>query len=226
MLARGTSRIVDGFFSPERCYLLLTLRTDRRPAPIDERRLEVLEAVLGGVRQKSIAIDLARAPSTIAMNCKLALANMGVDCKPSRAHPLLMLAARAMSAPTMTLARCSSFVGHDDLELRVISIPRPDRCLAKLLPYAELEVVYHLVEGLPYREIARRRKTSTRTIANQVCAVFRRLGVSGRNELVQKLLFDLAAEQHAPSAACETLTPPNLLDSKAVAQLGGARRSA
>src|SRR3954468_22127023 len=60
-LTRGTSRVVDSFFSEERCYLVLRLQTGECPSPITGRRLEILEAVLGGLRQKSIAIDLALA---------------------------------------------------------------------------------------------------------------------------------------------------------------------
>lgn len=43
---------------------------------------------------------------------------------------------------------------------------------------------------MPYSEIARRRGTSTRTIANQLSAAFRRHGVSGRCELILRL-FDV-----------------------------------
>jgi DNA-binding CsgD family transcriptional regulator len=59
-----------------------------------------------------------------------------------------------------------------------------------------------LVEGASYGEIARRRGTSTRTIANQITAVFRRMRVSGRSELLLRLF--------ACDAASETLAPPGL----------------
>jgi DNA-binding NarL/FixJ family response regulator len=226
-LARGTSRIIDAFFSDERCYLVLGLQTDGYHTPITGRRLEILEAVLGGLRQKSIAIDLALAPSTVALNSRLALEGLGLSCKPSRAHPLLMLAAKAANESTPALAKCSTFVTHEDRELRVIGIARPDHRLAAVLPAAELAVIRSLVEGLSYIEIARRRGTSTRTIANQITAVFRRLRVSGRNELVQRLFFDDSLSSQTSPTICETLVPDaDKSGLVAAVELNGDRRSA
>jgi DNA-binding NarL/FixJ family response regulator len=216
-LARGISTIADAFFGPERCYLILRTRLDGATQPIERRRLEILKAVLGGARQKAIAMDLKLAPSTIALNSKLALEAFGVEGKPSRAHPLLMLAAKASTDSVAWEARGSSFLVEEDCELRVVGVPRPDRQLDRSLPSAELAVIRSLIEGRPYREIARVRGTSTRTIANQISAVFRRVRVSGRNELVQRLL-----ERDRPSRPAETLVPPAL----ATARPSGARRSA
>ncbi len=224
-LVRGTSRVIDSFFSDERCYLVLALKTDTAATPIEGRRLEILEAVLGGLRQKNIAIDSGLAPSTVALNSRLALESLGIACKPSRAHPLLMLAAKAAQSPTLTLARCSTFVTKDDRELRVIGIPRPDQSLSAVLPSAELAVIRSLIEGLSYQDIAERRGTSTRTIANQITAVFRRLRVSGRNDLVQRLFGDEALGRSLPKANAETLMPPPA-GSPSSAALDPARRSA
>lgn len=206
-LARGTSRTEDGFFSDERCYLVTSFKTGSA-LPIEGRRLEILETVLGGSRQKNVAIDLHLAPSTVALNSRLALESLGVTSKPSRAHPLLMLAARAVSEPTLALARISSFTS-DQRELRVVSIPRPDQRLRQVLPPAELAVIRLLVEGLSYQEIAKLRGTSMRTIANQITSVFRRLNVSGRNDLVQRLFFEDGGGKPPPRANAETLAPPD-----------------
>src|SRR5262249_9093794 len=111
-----------------------------------------------------------------------------------------MLAAQAMHESRRTTATFSRFV-IDGRELSVAAIARPDGSLARLLPAAELDVIRSLVEGCTDQQIARQRGTSTRTIANQISAVFRRLGVSGRNELVQRLFFE-------SSRGPETLAPP------------------
>jgi DNA-binding NarL/FixJ family response regulator len=225
-LARGTSRVQDCFFSEARCYLVVSLETDGSAMRLEGRRLEILEAVLGGSRQKSIAIDLGLAPSTVALNSRLALESLGVTCKPSRAHPLLMLAASALTKPTVALARCSSFVTAGDRDLRVVSVPRPDSRLQQILPAAELAVIRLLVEGHSYSEIAKLRGTATRTIANQITAVFRRLRVSGRNELVQRLFSDEARAKPLVQASPETLAPPDSVRVTPVAAILGARRSA
>jgi DNA-binding NarL/FixJ family response regulator len=221
-LSRGVSRVVDGFFSDERCYLVLSIKTRNAPTPIEGRRLEILEAVLSGMRQKNIAMELKLAPSTVALNSRLALENLGVPGKPSRAHPLLMLAARAAAEPKLVLARWSTLAGADDGELRIISMPRPDFALDNLLPSAELAVIRSLVEGKSYQEIGRERGTSTRTVANQISAVFRRLHVSGRNELVQRLLSPDASRGVGPGSDA----PPPSTRQPLLARPESARRSA
>jgi DNA-binding NarL/FixJ family response regulator len=209
-LAQGTLFVVDDFFEGERCYLVL----EAKPAShgVEGRRLDILVAVLSGLRQKNIAIDLGLAPSTIALNSRLALQSLGLSCRPSRAHPLVMLAASSGREPSLTVARCATLKTAEGQELLVVGMPRPDRHLTTLLPSAELAVIRSLVEGLSYEEIAQQRGTSTRTIANQITAVFRRLRVSGRNELVQRLFFDETLGKHVPERAAQTIMPPSLLD--------------
>lgn len=207
-LARGVSTIVDSFFANDRCYLVMETRLNGSVPAVAVRRLEILEAVLAGPRQKNIAIDMNLAPSTVTLISKLALESLGVAGKPSRAHPLLMLLAKAASEPVPWHARSATFVRHDDSELRVLGIARPDRVLSGRLPHAELAVIRSLIEGSSYQEIARDRGTSTRTIANQISAVFRRLHVSGRNELVQHLFRDDLGRKPKP-LACQTVASPD-----------------
>ncbi len=212
-LVRGIRRVEDCFFDAERCYLVLALVSHE---PIAGQRREILESVLNGQRQKNIAIDAKLAPSTVALNSRLALESLGVDAKPSRAHPLLMLAARAATIPLAASARCSTILTPDGRELRVVSIARPDLGLSGRLPPAELAVIRCLVEGDSYRDIADRRQTSTRTIANQISAVFRRLHVSGRNDLVQRLFAGEAPNQ--PRKVPPESTPPTQTGAEFAAQ--------
>jgi DNA-binding NarL/FixJ family response regulator len=225
-LARGTTIVVDSFFSDERCYLVLALKAGTDATPLEGRRLEIAEAVLGAQPQKNIAADLGLAASTIALNARLALESIGVECKPSRAHPILMLAARSSRETKLLQASCSTFIAPDERELRVISVARPDQRLAPVLPPAELIVIRWLIEGLPYKEIAERRGTSTRTIANQITAVFRRLRVSGRNELVHRLFFEEGPSGAPARVNAETLAPLDTVEPKTMLELHAQRRSA
>jgi DNA-binding NarL/FixJ family response regulator len=186
-LTQGRSRVADGFFTSDRCYLLLA-PSSSPTRPLETRRLAILEAVLRGSPQKCIAIDHRLAPSTIALHAKLALENFGVMDRPSRTHPLLMRIARSASKPAE--ARCSNLYVDAEREFRVVSMLRPEQALSSVLPSAEFEVIQSLVEGLSYQDIAERRDTSDRTVANQISAVFRRLQVSGRNALVERLFLD------------------------------------
>jgi DNA-binding NarL/FixJ family response regulator len=195
-LTLGLCKVVETFTTDSRC-VMLTSAVGEPAVPLEGRRLMILEQVLSGVGQKRIALDLGLAPSTVALNARMGLGSLGVTCRPSRAHPLLMLAAKLATVHDLRSTADLSFVETDAGIMRVLSIPRPDLPLRRTVPPAELAVVASLVEGVCYREIAKRRGTSTRTIANQITAVFRRLKVSGRSELLMKLF-----------AACTPLAMP------------------
>ncbi|RYZ09176.1 MAG: hypothetical protein EOO73_05295 [Myxococcales bacterium] len=185
-LVCGACEVIDYFFTDERCLLL----TKPRVAPgraIEGRRLAIVQAVLCGGGQKAVAIELGLAASTITMHARLALSALGVDGKPSRAHPILMLAARSAADASAALGANLSFIEQSGGQLRVLSLSRPDAALGGVLPPAELAVARRLVEGHCYADMARMRGTSARTIANQIAAVFKRMRVSGRNELVHRL---------------------------------------
>lgn len=201
-LVQGSCTVVGSFFDVARCGLLLSARQPREKA-LSGRRLEVLESVLCGIGQNCVAIDLQLAASTVALNARQALEALGVSGRPSRVHPLLMLAAKAGRERTLASASLS-FVSSPFGEVQVVGIPRPERRLSGVLPAAELEVISMLVQGCCYAEISQRRGTSERTIANQIAAVFKRLNVSGRSELIQRLfMLDGVASRPAPAT-----TPP------------------
>jgi DNA-binding NarL/FixJ family response regulator len=203
-LVQGLSVVVGTFFGAERCGVVLAATELPCDPPFSGRRLSILESILCGVGQKRIAIELGLAPSTVALNASLALQGLGVSGRPSRVHPLLMRAAAAAREHQL-VAGSVSFIRHGDIDLQVIGIARPDRRLADVLPAAELEVVRYLLEGRCYADMAKRRGTSERTIANQIAAVFKRMKVSGRSELLLRL-FEL--EGSAPRLVAADSVPP------------------
>jgi len=78
--------------------------------------------------------------------------------------------------------RVSAFwVGH--LELVVASHPKAPQRMLEQLSTAEQSVAVLASRGLKNREIAHRRHSAERTVANQLAAVFRKLGVGSRAEL-------------------------------------------
>jgi DNA-binding NarL/FixJ family response regulator len=218
-LVEGHARVSDAFFTEERCYLIVEANSRSLPV-LAGRRLEIVEGILCGQDQKSVAIELALAPSTIALNARLGLAAVGSSTRPSRVHPLLMLAAKASSERATSQLGTFSLLYEGGLELRVISVPRPEQPLRPLLPPAELSVIGSLVEGLSYEEIARRRGTSTRTVANQITAVFRRLRVSGRNQMLHRLFKN---ENLSLLPVSPTLPPPLVTEPRrpSAAAVGG-----
>jgi DNA-binding NarL/FixJ family response regulator len=76
-----------------------------------------------------------------------------------------------------------AYVGDD---VALLSMPStPSRAL-DALTHAERSIARKLVEGLSNAAIARARGTSERTVANQVAAIFRKLGVGSRAELARR----------------------------------------
>jgi DNA-binding NarL/FixJ family response regulator len=184
-LVRGACVVAEGFFTDESCGLILSTRPSQR-APLDGRPLGILESILCGHSQNCVSIDLGLSPATIALSARVALEQLGVMTRPSRVHPLLMLAASAGRHPQQIFASETAAVRSAG-SFRVIEVPRPERGLESVFPKASLDVLRRLVEGQCYAAMAGSRGTSERTIANQVSAIFRRLRVSGRNELVHRL---------------------------------------
>lgn len=74
----------------------------------------------------------------------------------------------------------------------VLSFPVPRIDWQANLTAAEIDVVRDVLAGLSNAEIGERRGTALRTIANQVAAIFRKLGVSSRLELSLSVLSDRA----------------------------------
>ncbi len=71
-------------------------------------------------------------------------------------------------------------------EYVVASFERPRRVADGLTP-AERRVAWLVAEGRSNREIARLRRTSVNTVGNQLAAIFRKLRVRSRFELVARL---------------------------------------
>jgi DNA-binding NarL/FixJ family response regulator len=72
-------------------------------------------------------------------------------------------------------------------EYVVLSYPVPKLVLPEELTSAEREVALALLAGDAYAQIAARRRTALRTVANQVASIFRKAGVRSRLELAVRL---------------------------------------
>ncbi len=89
-------------------------------------------------------------------------------------------------------ARATRFVLGGE-ELFVLSVPLGSGGAVAALTPAERDVATLVASGAKNAEIARRRGTSVRTVANQLASIYRKLGVSSRAELVRKLSGLVAA---------------------------------
>lgn len=195
-LKSGDLSVADAFFTTERWCLLLKCHTASeglKPSP-PKLSVRILEEMLCGESCKSLALTMLLAHSTVSQYAKQALCEMGLCCTPGRVHPMLALAAHAARYGRQGVQCRSALFARAGQSYRVASVRRPEFVLASRLAPAELDVVCSLVEGKPHSEIARSRGTSERTVANQLGAAFRRLGVSGRGELVQHLAINQVDE--------------------------------
>lgn len=69
----------------------------------------------------------------------------------------------------------------------LIELPLDELQLPDSLTASEREVVGLVAQGLSNEEIGRSRGRSARTVANQLAAVYRKLGVFSRTELLAQL---------------------------------------
>jgi DNA-binding CsgD family transcriptional regulator len=187
-LCTRRTRIYDSFFTDQRCYLLLDSAPAQRPwgACLNERQTRILECVLVGQTQKAISIDLALSAPRIAQAMSTALRAMGLSCRSSALPMLLVVAAHAARAEHKVEAKVSRLKWAGGSHA-VVSTSRPDRVLADRLSESEYAVARLLVEGKSHAEIASIRGTSARTVANQLSALFHKLRISGRAELLALL---------------------------------------
>jgi DNA-binding CsgD family transcriptional regulator len=193
-LLSGRLAVADAFYSPERWFIVL--RKTLSPQPVPERDRVLLERSLLEDSQKRAALDAGLTASTLSMTIQRTLHLLGVPASASKAPPTLALLARAHDGAAL-LGRVSSLrLGPECFT--VISVERPERRLASRLSPAEHQVLLRIVEGWSYAQIALERRTSKRTIANQIASAFHRLNVSGRAQLIGFLIERCVADEAAP----------------------------
>jgi DNA-binding NarL/FixJ family response regulator len=185
----GTWRFKDAFSSAERYFAVLEQTSLRTESRVRARNLEFLERVLLGQAPKVVAIELGVGISTVATGVQETLRSMGLQCRISNSPVMLTMAVRAacraQEAPT--LGRLTRVKADQD-KYWLVSVRRPDLEFPVELSQAEAAVVRQLVAGRTHVEISQQRTTSTRTVANQLAAAFRKLGVSGRGAIVHQLI--------------------------------------
>jgi DNA-binding CsgD family transcriptional regulator len=187
-LCSGKARIVTSSATQRRYVLRVARSTGFRRIPNGES-IALLRRVLLGSSQKAVALEFGCAPSTMAGRLRECMASMGLGCRLSRVPAILVQLLHELERPEPQ-RRTSVELHHEpDGSVRLES-ERAELGLARTLSDAEINVVALIAEGRTYAEVARERGASVRTVANQLSSVYRKLGISGRLEL----LCFLAAE--------------------------------
>jgi DNA-binding NarL/FixJ family response regulator len=188
-LCSGAWRLQETFDSDSRCYATVERVAPGSMKPLRPRQARILGTLLLGQCHKQVAFAFDIGVSTIASAARDALGAMGFAGPASRAPLLLAMAACAALSPRRApvLARCARVAASGGSTL-LVSATRPDMHFPVPLSPAEADVARQLMRGETHAGIARRREASCRTVANQLAAVFQKLGVSGRAALTAHVI--------------------------------------
>jgi DNA-binding NarL/FixJ family response regulator len=163
----------------------------RRPRRgLDERQKHMLARARTGCSLKVIAIDNGLSIGTVSAVVTSGLRKLGLA---SRAELIQMLGAarggtaEGLPAPRGLSTARLSIEDHDYVVFRFGSSPSHAAALPTSLTDAERAVATLILEGLSNQEIARAKRRSPRTIANQIGTLFRKLRVCSRVELAALL---------------------------------------
>jgi DNA-binding NarL/FixJ family response regulator len=146
---------------------------------LTRRELTLLAAAEGGAANKLVAIEHCLACSTVSESLHATLGKLGFE---SRAEFVKVMAWLRAGSPD----RGTRVVGGTELCWVVLPIEALD--FDPRLTSAERQVVAGVLDGRSNAAIARARRTSSRTVANQLAAIYRKLGVSSRWELAARAL--------------------------------------
>lgn len=188
-LLTGERTVVDAFCDSSRAYLVLR-RTQLRGQPntaLASRCAEMLRRLLLGQSQKAISIDMSVTPSTVALSLSRCMERLGLTCR-AQNLPLAVALVGQAAYQVIELGDVRSSAYESELErYDIVSMARPDLRLPTVLSSAEQAVTRQVIEGITHTDAAKSRGTSRRTIANQLSAIFRKLRVSGRFELMRTI---------------------------------------
>jgi DNA-binding NarL/FixJ family response regulator len=150
----------------------------RAARALSEREREVLGRVVLGQANKLVSYELGMSQSGVSICIKEACSKLGIGAR----TPLLQLMQFGTRPPQPGTEGFCVEAG----ESAVLRIERQEVVTPDALTSSERAIFLAMLRGLSNAEIAARRNRSLRTVANQVAALFGKLGVSSRAELVAR----------------------------------------
>jgi DNA-binding NarL/FixJ family response regulator len=196
----GSFRLVELVRDDAICRAVLRRERPRRKLSARERC--VIERLIGGSSQKTVSYDLGIALTTVSVHLRIALDKLGIR----RWEHAVLAGAIILSGNAIA----SSGALGGDPALAVVKAELCPHALSELTS-AEREVALLVLDGLTNAEIGVQRKTTPRTVANQVGAIFRKLDLHGRLELIRRLALGTvlteASTKRVPTERLETAPP-------------------
>jgi DNA-binding NarL/FixJ family response regulator len=178
-LVEGQWSLVDRFEADGRRFVVAMRNDPQHPDPrgLTQRERQVADCLGRGQNIQTTAYALGLSPSAIVKAADLAQHKLGLASR---------LELAAFFSPNGPSARLAD-IGLGDEQLLVASEDLVDLAQLAQLTTAERAVATALLEGATLADIALKRSTSERTVANQVQAIYRKLGVGSRLELAMVL---------------------------------------
>ena len=183
-LVAGASCIADMYQEAGRSHVVLAPATKsviRRA--LTDREQCVIRRMAHGLTDKEIGAELGISISSVATHRGRAQRKLGLGSRVVLMQLVHLLDGMLDAEP----APCP---GVPALPSERMTVTLPDwlEQLPQSLTIAERHVAAMLLDGLSNDAIARARGTSPRTVANQLAAISRKIGVGGRRALVAALL--------------------------------------
>lgn len=178
-LIHGRWSLVDRFDSDQRRFIVAVRNDPRFPDPrgLSLRERQVAAYAGLGRSAKEIAYLLGAPAPSVENSLRRVQIKLGLR---SRVELTQFFAPQSLRAEMAEIS-----VGNGTLLIG--SAPRLEETKLAGLSTAERAVLGLLIAGSTNRDIAMRRATSVRTVANQVQAIFRKYGVRSRSELISRL---------------------------------------
>jgi DNA-binding NarL/FixJ family response regulator len=202
-LLAGSFRLVELVRDDAVCRAVL--RRERPPGRLTARERSVIERLIAGSSQKTVSFDLGVALTTVSVHLRVALDKLGIR---RWEHAVLAGCIVAVGGDRAVESGSGAKPGplDPDERLAVAKVELAPDSLAALTS-AEREVALLVVDGLTNAEIGVQRRSSPRTVANQIASVFRKLGVHGRLELIRSLALGAPAGRVVRESGVRALEP-------------------
>lgn len=183
-LIAGEWVLVDRFESSGR-RVVVAHRTDALARPLQaltSQEAQALQLALCGVANKVVALELGVSESTVSRLVERGLRRLD-----------LATLAEAAELRSMSHYRLSLGGGSSSAELAILEgeLAHGSPSLLGPVPLtrAERMVLAAVLAGQSHQQIATARRTSRRTVDNQVASIYAKLRVKSRRELVARVLF-------------------------------------
>lgn len=193
----------------ERCFVARQNEPDTPGSPaLSARERQIVAHASRGYSNKHIAYELGLCSSTVAAQLTSAARKLGVSSRETLLHAFAVLGgapdhpieddgapAQPHDDPTVRVIQFR----HDDHEYALIRIAITPR-LPPSLTTAEAAVATLAIEGLSNAAIAKQRKTSVRTVANQLRSIYSKLEVGSRRQLRSRFSVQRGAPYEEPAS--------------------------